>query len=217
MICRSSSTSLTAELNRRDLAVHLVIHPILRIRRDPAGRLLAVAAPDDPADEASAESFMHVEVTHQPAPAMAEIEAAIKAVLADVRAAYSDWFATRGRLDDVIATLPATEPDGETDEARAFLEWLRENNFTFLGYRAYEFPPAEGGRLVRIVDRSGLGLLRDAEMTVFDELRAGEPVPPALARFLDREELLAVTKSHRRSTVHRAVPIDCIFVQSAAA
>ncbi|MFO1155815.1 MAG: NAD-glutamate dehydrogenase [Rhodospirillales bacterium] len=46
--------SLTAELNRRDLSVHLVVHPVIAIRRDPAGRLLAVAAPDDPPDEGCA-------------------------------------------------------------------------------------------------------------------------------------------------------------------
>ena len=35
--------SVTAELNRRDLTVHLVVHPILRVRRDPSGRLEQLA------------------------------------------------------------------------------------------------------------------------------------------------------------------------------
>ncbi len=205
--------SVTAELNRRDLAVHLVVHPVLRVRRDFTGRLLAVAAPEDAAEEVRPESFMHIEVTHRPAAALAEMEVGINAVLADVRAACTDWFAARGRLDDVIATFPAGEGNGDREEARDFLEWLRENNFTFLGYRSYDFPEINGDRIARIVDGSGLGLLRNPETTVFDELRANEIIPPALARFLDRQEFLSVTKSQRRSTVHRAVPIDCVLVQ----
>jgi len=59
--------SVIAELNRHDLAVHLVVHPIVRVRRDANGWLLGVAMPGEPADSALTESFMHVEVTHRPA------------------------------------------------------------------------------------------------------------------------------------------------------
>lgn len=211
--------SLTAELNRNDLAVHLVVHPVIGIRRDPAGRLLAVAAPDDPPDESCAESFMHVEVTRSPDTALADIAAGIAAVLADVRAAYGDWFATRRRLDEVAEALPAAEDgDGKGDEAaeaRAFLEWLRQNNFTLLGYRTYDVSAEDGARIARVVSGSGLGLLRDPAAIVFDDLRDGAPLPPAIAGFLDRHEVLSVTKSHHRSTVHRAVPMDCILVERA--
>ncbi|HYN38547.1 MAG TPA: NAD-glutamate dehydrogenase, partial [Rhodospirillales bacterium] len=208
--------SLTAELNRRELAVLLALHPVLSIRRDPGGRLLALAAADAPADESCVESFMHVEVTRQPTAALADMAAGVTAVLADVRAAYGDWFAARSRLGAVIASIPAGDPDSEAEEARAFLEWLRDNNFTFLGYRAYDFPMEGRIRIARITAGSGLGLLRDPSAMVFDELRNEAPVPPTLARFLDRDELLAVTKSHRRSTVHRSVPMDCVFVERSA-
>ncbi|WP_342760753.1 hypothetical protein [Azospirillum thermophilum] len=37
--------SVTAELNRRGLTVHLVIHPVVRVARDAAGQLTALADP----------------------------------------------------------------------------------------------------------------------------------------------------------------------------
>ena len=207
--------SVIAELNRHDLAVHLVVHPIIVIRRDPAGRLLAVAAADDPADEGGTESFMHIEVTRSPTAALAAIEAGIAAVLAHVRAAYGDWFATRGRLDEVIAALP--DGEGDAAEARAFLEWLRQNNFTFLGYRRYDFPEDVQGRIARVSPGSGLGLLREPAAIVFDDLPDGAPLPPALVRFCGGAEPLSVTKSDHRSPVHRPVLMDCILVQHPAA
>ena len=43
--------SVTAELNRRDLIVDLIVHPVLRVRRDEHGQLLALLEPGAPADE----------------------------------------------------------------------------------------------------------------------------------------------------------------------
>ena len=136
--------SVTAELNRRDLTVHLVVHPILRVRRDPSGRLEQLLEPGAPLDDAWAELFIHVEVTRQADQALAEIAAGIEAVLADVRAAVGDRFAMRAKLDEVINGFdqPA-EPgivEAEREEAGTFLRWLRDNHFTFLGYRALRLP-----------------------------------------------------------------------------
>ena len=86
---------------------------------------------------------------------LADIEAGVAAVLADVRAAYGDWFTTRGRLDEVIAALPPGQAGGEAAEARAFLEWLRENEpvvweflkdkepLDFLTFKNYSYASAQ--------------------------------------------------------------------------
>ena len=60
-----------------------------------------------------------------------------------------------------LATAPAFCSGHELAEARAFLEWLRENHFTFLGYREYEVTDDE----IRAVPGSGLGILRGASAT----------------------------------------------------
>lgn len=80
--------SVTAEISRRDLAMHLVIHPVVRVRRDDEGHLLALAEPDEP--QATAESFIHVEITRIAEAEHDGLAAALAGVLADVRAAVSD-------------------------------------------------------------------------------------------------------------------------------
>src|SRR4249919_567309 len=67
--------SVTMEVNRQGLTLHLVIHPVLRTARDAAGELLSVAKPGD-GFEGRLESFMHLEVDRQTDPAkLAALEA----------------------------------------------------------------------------------------------------------------------------------------------
>ena len=71
------------------------------------------------------------------------------------------------RVAEVIAELKADPPPlpaAEIAEAIAFLEWLADNNFTFLGIRNYRFTAAEDA-LEPLFD-SGLGILRSRDMTV---------------------------------------------------
>ena len=92
--------SLTAALNQRDLMVYLVIHPIVRVRRDRAGNRVAGAA-----GEEIAESHIQIRINEQTAPErLAEIKFLLEKVLADVRAATADWPQMRARAGR-IATL----------------------------------------------------------------------------------------------------------------
>src|SRR5579883_1282466 len=64
--------SVTAALNGLDLVVHLVIHPIFRLRRDVAGQVVELLEPDAGGANGSdggfalRESLMHVEIAEQP-------------------------------------------------------------------------------------------------------------------------------------------------------
>ena len=53
----------------------------------------------------------------------------------------------------------------ELSESLAFLEWLGDNHFTFLGCRDYSYTADEGGRLDPVLD-SGLGVLADRDARV---------------------------------------------------
>ncbi|MCA8931642.1 MAG: NAD-glutamate dehydrogenase, partial [Rhodospirillaceae bacterium] len=79
--------SVTSALNELGLTVHLVIHPVLHVRRDAEGAIAAVGDGTDGNGDAAPESYMHLQVdeqgTHE---ALHAIEAKIDEVLADVRA-----------------------------------------------------------------------------------------------------------------------------------
>jgi glutamate dehydrogenase len=194
--------SVTAALSQSDVGVHLVIHPIVR-RESPDG--------------VRAESFMHIEIEKHTAPdALALLEAEIRTALADVRRAVADWRTMRAKtLETVehIKTPGRTAAREEIEESATFLAWAEADNFTFLGQRFYALETdADGKPTLAVQPGSGLGVLANDVLTVFEGAGRGA-LAPEIAAFLEGPSLLMVSKASRRSTVHRAVPMDVVLVK----
>ncbi|CAN0211156.1 unnamed protein product [Discosporangium mesarthrocarpum] len=206
--------SITAELNYLGLTVHLVVHPIFGVERDESGNLTHIKPRAE--DGGRHESFMHIEIDEQTDPAELEkLAEAVSGVLADVRASVEDWPRMQTAVQDLLASLdgPSTGlPAEEIDEGRTFLEWLLDNNFTFLGYRDYDLKGRGKQRTLQTVGDS-LGVLRDERLRVFARWADDEPVPPEVRTFMQQPSLLMLTKANQRSTVHRRVHMDVIGVK----
>ena len=205
--------SLAMELSRQGYPIHLLIHPVIRVRRDKQGRLLHIlsATAEDP--DARAESFAHVEVDRETDPERLDaLRAGIERMLAEVRAAVEDWQPMRARAAAIAAGLgeaPPPIPAGEVEEARAFLAWLEDDNFTFLGYREYELVTEGGQDGLRSIPGTGLGILRDAGRGA-----AFRALPPRARELARVPEVLVLTKANSRATVHRPANLDYIGVKT---
>ena len=203
--------SVAAELARLGVTIHQLVHPVLAVARDRAGRLTGL--PAEAEGRSAQESWMHIEIDRQDPAGHVAITGRLETVLADVRAAVEDWEPMRERLGAVADGLPACRglvPAEEADEDAAFLRWLYDDHFTFLGWRRFAFAEGAGG--VEL-DGAGLGLLRRSDVRVFDESRPLSAMPGEVHAFLRRPDLLLVTKSVRQATVHRAVHMDVIGVK----
>ncbi|MCB1889433.1 MAG: NAD-glutamate dehydrogenase [Rhodocyclaceae bacterium] len=207
--------SVGMELNRQGLTLHLIVHPVMRVRRDDKGHYLGLAEAGD-SDGASFESLIHVEVDRRTEPDhLAQIEAGLADVLADVRAAVRDWPKMRQRLSDIIAGVDAAPPPGDTDEtaeALEFLQWLADDNFVLLGCRDYELVDQDGENELRVLPGTGLGLLRETGGTQFSASFAALPAEIRAQAHLP--SLLTITKSNTRSTVHRSGYLDYVGVKT---
>ncbi|HRC85688.1 MAG TPA: NAD-glutamate dehydrogenase, partial [Thermoanaerobaculia bacterium] len=207
----------TAELHRQGFEVRLVIHPVVRVERNAAGEVVGVvdeAAPT--ADEVPVESLMHFEIDRIGTAAEREsLRQELLHVLATVRAAVDDWIPMTNRLQSILdelrdRPLPPGVAQEELDETVAFLEWLVDDHITFLGFRDYELVPGERGEVLRAVDGSGLGILRD-ELRL-SSTRSRE-LTPEMSAFARRPELVFVTKTNRPSQVHRPAHMDYIGIK----
>ena len=207
--------SVTMELNRRGFGVHMIIHPVLLVRRDEHGNLVEILEPHTE-EPAHAESVIHVEVTKHTHPEdIDEIEGHLHRVLREVRAAVEDWPKMRAKAFEIAAELdPSKLPttDAETAEAKNFLAWLADDHFTFLGYRDYELGHADNGELtLDTVPGSGLGILRQpggkTTSTGFNRM------PPGVRALALEPYLLTLTKANTRSTIHRAAYLDYIGIK----
>ncbi|HJT18374.1 MAG TPA: NAD-glutamate dehydrogenase, partial [Thermoanaerobaculia bacterium] len=205
--------SVTAEINRRDRKIHLLLHPVVRVRRDAKGQRMG-QAPDD-AEGAVNESYMHIEMDQETEPAeLDNLCRALEKILADVRVSVADWRAMRQRLKDDIKELGTQKlpmPREEVEEAEAFLKWLDDGNFIFLGFRRYGFESRKGKDYLPAQPDTGLGILR--EMRPESVERSKDPLSPEFSAFARRKDLLIVTKANTRATIHRPVPMDRIGIK----
>jgi len=204
--------SVSGNLAAAGIEVHFIAHPVFSVARDDAGNRQAIAdgAPDQPGYRR--ESFIHLEIDRKSSPKLlAEIEARLAAILADVRAAVSDWrdmLAAVGSAADGLALAPKTVDAALIAESRAFLDWIKDNNFTLIGYRHYDHA-AKTPQVVR-----GLGILRDDSRQVFRNGNAFIAVSDEVRDFLAGPNPLIVVKANVKSTVHRPVHLDYIGVKS---
>ncbi len=203
--------------------VHLVIHPVVTVRRDVRGTLEEIL--DGSRDEGSdarddsvpfgqlRESWMTLEIDPVDDAEAARLAERVRAVLVDVRESVEDWPKMRQRALDVAAAIvadpPVAHPASEATDTATFLRWMADNHFTFLGYREYALTPDSDGDAMRAEQGTGLGLLRNdptadrttVRLSARASLKAREP------------RLLMITKANTRSTVHRPVHLDYVSVK----
>lgn len=233
--------SVTMEINRQGLALHSAFHPVYRVQRNAAGVRVAVSAgggvqrpaalagdmPDTPADADSEtgglarfESTIHIEVDRFSEPErMQALHDGLLRVLGDVRAAVEDWKPMQAEARAAIESLSARAAQPSTSEVeraeiaetQAFLAWMLERHFTFLGSRDYELVVQDDGLYLRGMPGTGLGVLREArrDPTAPDISR----LAPDAARIIDAPEPIFLTKANSRATVHRPGYLDYVGIK----
>ncbi len=212
--------SVTASLVQSGRNVHLIVHPQLAVKRDVDGRLIEIL--DIDVDEAPTgtliESWMRIEVERDfVSDDLEPLINSTRRVLSDVRKAVTDWHAMRDQAERIAKELGHHPPAGvdqhEIAETRALLEWLANNNLTFLGYREYELITVEGEDALRPVPDSGLGILRQGGAED-DAVSLSFAILPATVRAKARDShVLVLSKANSRSTVHRSAYMDYIGIK----
>jgi glutamate dehydrogenase len=202
--------SVSNALAARDLEARLVIHPVIGVERDQAGRIERIL---NVRDARVRESVMHFEVgRHLDADELALLEQQIRAVLLDNRDATRDFEPMLERVREVIAATRHARtayPEDEVEETIQFLEWLLDDNFVFLGYREYGI--SEGA--ISVVPGRGLGILSGDRGSRFEAPVPLAELDPRLRDRLITGGLLVVSKTNRFATVHRHARMEDVTVK----
>jgi glutamate dehydrogenase len=149
---------------------------------------------------------------------LAEIEDDIRRRLEDVVLATDDFRAMKDALHriegELADLLPALESRrDELEEARAFLDWLGDDGFVFLGYRSYRFGEGEEERFVQVEPGSGLGILRREDDSTYTEPVPFSRLPTGVRALAEGGPLLIISKTNAESTVHRRARMDYIGIK----
>ena len=210
--------STLGELQAFGLGLRLVAHPIVSVTRDRSGRLTAYHGTGTAPEGAIRESLIQVHVARiDGAERRRLLVERLESLFAEVRRAVADWPAMLARVKAMIAEYrddPPPIPEEDASEAIAFLEWLADGDFTFLGVREYDYAGgAQRGQLSR-ADSAGSrhprrsGGARAPPRVGGRHHDAGNPRIPAAGRSRSSSR-----KSNLVSRVHRRAYADYIGVK----
>lgn len=201
--------SLRMALNRKRIDIHLMQSNPVILTRNTKGLINDF----EPGDKQSAvrEDFGLIFVDQLlDTEERTALQAELNRVLEHVNAVVSDFKPMLDKVSDEIERLKKTAETRVEQEEVAFLEWLRDGNFTFLGVAEFDFSDNKKGTASeeRSADRLGLMRLREPlAPALMSELS------PGFSEFLKQDENLAFTKSTQRSIVHRGVYSDYVIVK----
>jgi glutamate dehydrogenase len=203
-------------LHAQELPIEHNVYPVLQVTRDDQGELATVKPSREGGNR---ESLVHCEVaqiTDQDTLDLVRRELGSR--LEDVVRATDDFQAMRSAVDQVLEGLdrraeavPAER--GLLAEVQAFLRWLRDGAFVFLGYRGYDVVEMGGRSAVQVEPASGLGILRDEGASTFARPVAVHELPEGMRELVEEGPLLIISKTNAESTVHRRSRMDYIGVK----
>ena len=192
------------------------VYPVLRVERGDDGAITSVSAAGG---GEHLEALGHIEIPHVARRERAEeIRGEVTRRLTDVVEATRDFRAMVAQLERVqgeVAGYVRRFPDRarEYGDFLEFLGWLRQGNFVFLGYRAYEFAGHGDDAVVKLVPGSGLGILGDEERSLYATPQLLAQMRPELRERVVSGPLLLVSKANREATVHRRARMDYVGVK----
>ncbi|WP_157016495.1 NAD-glutamate dehydrogenase [Mesorhizobium xinjiangense] len=209
--------SVMGEIASGGAEVLFVTHPVMLVTHDADGVCAIAGETAVVKSGADRVSVIHVHVPMMTSEDAAALVGRIEYVLGQVRAAVNGWKPMLARLEQTISDFrykPVPLRQESVGEAIDFMEWLRDDNFTFLGMREYRYTGGETAGTLERTDKPGLGILADPDLLVLRGSTASAVTTPEIRAFLHGPEPLIVTKANARSVVHRRSYLDYVGIKT---
>lgn len=213
--------SLRMVISRLGYESHLVIHMgCLMVKRNAKNQIVDVLPRTTNYKDTSIkglriEAPIFIEIDRQTDPAVLEdLHRNFERVLEDTRAVVEDWEAMRTKVREAIAELEKAssllEP-AEAEETIAFLNWIEDHHFTFLGIRDYELIKKGQETILQPLPETGLGVLRPSLSK--SSARSISAMTPEARELTLSNRALVMFKTNTEATVHRRAYTDYIGIK----
>ncbi|RUU79858.1 NAD-glutamate dehydrogenase [Mesorhizobium sp. M7A.F.Ca.MR.362.00.0.0] len=211
--------SILGEITETSGEPTLVTHPVIVVRHGKGGVEEILGDGNFAKDDGSHDrlSVIHVHIPRLTSEQASGLSERLRKILGQVHAAVHDWRPMLARLDQAISEFRYTAvplDKKSVAEALAFLEWLRDDNFTFLGMREFKYTGGEESGTLERAEKPGLGILSDPDVLVLRRGTKAVTTTPEIRAFLHGPEPLIVTKANAKSSVHRRIYLDYIGVKT---
>ncbi|MGP4714270.1 MULTISPECIES: NAD-glutamate dehydrogenase [unclassified Psychrobacter] len=206
--------------------VHRTFNTIMSVERDDKGDITRIENADESAT--SHMSLIHCEIAYQNNDELAALRQLLLDKVDTLDTVVGDWKQMRACLKDIkddLTQKPHPEVYYSETEVQAFLDWILDDHFIFLGFREYRL---EGNQAIDVtsdaneksvsskdidlfaIGNSGLGLLRGSSEDTPSE--SFNSLPANLKALLTEPRVLMLSKSSRVSPIHRPVYMDFLGI-----
>lgn len=209
--------SMRLVVNRMGLVSHLIIHMGgVHVLRGKNNEVTAVLPRHGTLPEgAITEAPILMEIDRLTDPhALEELYLNFERVLEDNRAVVEDWLPMREKVQEILLELDNARvvlDESEVEETKAFLKWIEDHHFTFLGIRDYELLRKGEETILQAVPGTGYGLLRE-ELSK-SNARSITAMAPEARELTLSSRILVMSKTNTKALVHRDAYTDYIGVK----
>jgi len=192
--------SVLMALSHNGQVTHYLNNVVFGVDRDAEGDITSL---NRDLSHPNKELLLYAEVDRLADQDLPELESRLQDTVRDLTAVVGDFDAMRAKLAEVRSQAEGSP--AADDESLAFLDWLAADNFTFLGFRSFEYA---GDRIRQTGDRLGVLRVRNraSERKLSDQSERTRD-------FLLKPALLAFSKSGTRSRVHRPAYPDYVGIR----
>ncbi|MBT8148261.1 MAG: NAD-glutamate dehydrogenase, partial [Gammaproteobacteria bacterium] len=212
--------SVSQELTGKGIGINAIFNAVIHCERnafrkgarESRGKLIRLSPTETSSNFAEALIIVHTSWLSEAQ--CAELRKSILDVLKCVAIAVSDYPAMCARVLNVrqqllIAEMPVS--DDERQESCEFIEWLVDNNFTFLGYERFNITGAGKSKEVNLDTESILGISR--LKTTLRKSVSIKDEPGGAGELILRPQICDFAKSSARSKVHRPGHYDYVLIK----
>ena len=220
LICDDMSflvDSLRIVLNRKKIGLNLIVHMggirLLRDAKDAVSEVLPRI--EDAHPDAIIEAPILMKIDRQTDPQIiANLEQKFVRVLSENRAVIDDWDDMRTRVCEIADELqppPLGVDQEDASETFAFLHWLEDHHFTFIGMQDYDLVQGDQETRLNAIPGSGFGILRDEFKSTNHKHVAS--ITPQAHEFMASSQILIMSKTDTLSCIHRDTYMDYIGIK----
>ncbi|EWH12355.1 glutamate dehydrogenase [Catenovulum agarivorans DS-2] len=205
--------SLRMALNRLGIAAHWLLYQTIGVKNGKNDEVLDIHSGQIEQKLAKRTVFL-IEIDRQSDKARIDtIEKSISDVLTQVNLTVTDWHDMQAKCAEIaksLADLPDNIDRQQIDEANVFLNWMADGKFTFMGYRQYKLEAVKGDYCLSRLTETSLGLMKNS---TGPNIRYLNDVPASAKAQALSHDLMVLTKTNRKSQVHRPAYMDYVGIK----
>jgi glutamate dehydrogenase len=177
-------------------------HPVIPVIRNNSGVIEKIGA----LSHNPSESWMVIQIDAiQDINTYEQLSKKLEELLKSIHEVHQD----RTRMQEAVQESKSSLPD----EEQAYIDWLLDRHFVFLGCCDYELVEDVNTLRLKVITGSGMGIMRHrSQQAPFSE--SFDHLPPALKQLSQNaSEPIILNKAEQRSLIHRDTYFDFIGIK----